>query len=95
MQMSGAPMPTGHGDQIERDVRAAWKQDQVATLESACRLLRPVLTPAECGKIMKALWKENQVAGARILQVHCPDLYGFRQAMKEHMWASEFEQLHI
>jgi len=88
-------LSSGHGDQIEKDVRAAWKHEQVRTLESVCNLLHPTLSPHECGKIVKALWKENQSAGARIIQRYCPDQYGFRGAMKEHMWMAEFSQLGI
>jgi len=83
----------GLGAQIEKDVRSAWKQDQVKTLLSACQSLNPALTADECGLIVKALWKENQVEGARIMQRYCSDAHGFRQAMKNQMWHFEFEKL--
>lgn len=76
-------------------VRKAWKADQVKTLQSACASLNPLLTPEEAGKIVKAMWMENQADGARIVMRHCQDSYGFRQAMQSAMWSSEFAKLGI
>lgn len=69
--------------------------DQVKTLESACVSLNPLLTPEEAGKIVKDMWKENQVEGARTVMPYCHDAAGFRKAMQNGMWSSEFAHLGI
>lgn len=77
---------------IVNDVRRAFAAQQVDSLKNAI-MSRHVttLSPADCGEIVKCLWKQNQVEAAQFLRSFCPDHYGFRAAMEKNMWNQEYK----
>eukprot|EP01128_Nolandella_sp_AFSM9_P009234 TRINITY_DN5855_c0_g1_i1.p1 TRINITY_DN5855_c0_g1~~TRINITY_DN5855_c0_g1_i1.p1 ORF type:complete len:225 (-),score=45.14 TRINITY_DN5855_c0_g1_i1:94-768(-) len=86
---------SGVGGKIAAEAKKAWKKDQVNTVANSCRAYNPSLTPAECGAIVKVVWKDNQAPVAQILRGYCHDFAGFRAAMNKNMWMGEFKKLGI
>jgi hypothetical protein len=85
---------SGTVKQIIKEVKAAWKNDQCRQLETSLRTYNSVLSAAECGSIVKELWKDNQLNGANILRNYCREPLGaLRAEMNKVMWQSEFNKL--
>jgi len=79
-------------DDVINDTKKVFAKDQVDALGNslASRVITN-LTANDCGLIIKALWKQNQVPAARLLQPLCLDQHGFRAAMEQNMWTGEYK----
>jgi len=79
-------------EEVLSDVRKAFQAQQIDSLRNAVAGRRIVaINAADCGTIVKTLWKLNQVEAARFLEPYCPDRHAFRASMEKNMWSSEYK----
>jgi len=92
LQLQGGGENSNPIDDICTEVHKAEKLEQIAQLHRSLSNRNVLLLASDCGKVQGLLWKENQLAGAKILKIYCVDVHNFEGVMRQVMWPQEFQK---